>query len=271
MNYHKDFVKLISSIEHTRRVSDVMDDFLELAVIAIANRFYKSDELEKTYLEIIKKYTSNQAAKFSELLAMITLALNDEPRQDFLGTIYEEIGEPNKDLGQFFTPYVISRMTAESTLANSDLKKSIASKGYVTVLDPACGAGCLAIAFRNLMNDRGYGSNSMLATVVDIDKNCINMAYIQLSLLGVAAEVILGNFVTQEFKMRLYTPAVFLTPRFWHLPYGIASPDSVKKTKPKKQTKLAKKARPKPKVNDLVIRNTSADIQLSLFDESVNQ
>ena len=219
MDYHKDFVKLISSIEHTRRVSDVMDDFLEMAVVAIANRFYNSKTLESSYLGVVKKYTSNQAAKFSELLGIVAAALSDEPKQDFLGRIYEEIGEPNQDLGQFFTPYVISQITAESVLGNGEVEKAIASKGYVTVADPACGAGCLMIAFRNSMSDRGYGSDSMFATVVDIDKNCLNMAYIQLSFLGVAAELLLGNFLTRKFKMRLCTPTTFLVPRFWHLPY----------------------------------------------------
>lgn len=263
MDYHKEFVKLISSIERTKRVSDVMDDFLDLAVVAIANRFYKSAELEESYMQIIRKYTRSQASQFSQLLGITISALNDEPEQDFLGLIYEEIGEPNEELGQLFTPYIVSKATAESALTNGNLEKLMASKGYVTVLDPACGAGSLIIAFRNSMSNRGYGSDSFLATVIDIDKNCLNMAYIQLSLLGVAAEAMVGDSITKEFKMRLYTPTVFLTPKFWHLPYNKAS--SVDSVQPPEETKPAKQAK---KVKSK--KSKIADIQLNLFDESIN-
>lgn len=225
MNYHNKFTKLISRVDDSRRVSDIMDDFLEMGMVAIANPFYCSQTLENSYLAIAKKYSLKQLSQFAELLAIVVAALDDNPCQDFLGVIYQEIGA-NENLGQFFTPYMLSKANAEMVLGSSNLEQIIAEKGYVTVADTACGAGSLIIGFRNAMSDRGYGSDSMFATAIDIDRTCFNMTYIQLSLLGVAGEIFLGNSLTEEYRMHLCTPSTFLVPKFWHLPYSVSHSDS---------------------------------------------
>lgn len=270
MNYHKEFTKLISRVDNSRRTSDVVDDFLEMGMVAIANRFYHSQTLENSYLATAKNYSREQLNQFAELLAIVVAALNDNPCQDFLGVIYQEVGA-NESLGQFFTPYMLSKVNAEMILGLSNLDQIIAEKGYVTVIDSACGAGSLIIGFRNSLSDkrsypegnRGYEPDSMFATAIDIDKACFNMTYIQLSLLGIAGEVILGNSLTEEYRMRLHTPTTFLVPKFRHLPYSVSpSDDSTKLTDHPDSMPVS--PTPIPKVSK--VSNQTMPNQLSLFD-----
>ena len=271
MNYHNEFTKLLSRVD-SLRTSDIMDDFLEMGMIAIANRFYHSQTLENSYLAIAKKYSPKQLNQFAELLAIVVAALDDNPCKDFLGVIYQDIGI-NTNLGQFFTPYALAEVNAKVSISSSDLEQIIAKKGYVNVNDCACGAGALIIGFRNAMSSRGYGSNSMFATAIDIDKACFNMTYIQLSLLGIAGEIFLGNSLTEEYRMRLYTPTTFLVPKFWHLPYSVSpSNNSTKLTdhsdsmpvSPTPIPTVSTVSTPIPKVSK--VSNQTMPNQLSLFD-----
>ena len=58
------------------------------------------------------------------------------------------LGLANEWKGQFFTPYDICRAMAAMNLGE-DLKSQIEEKGWVSVSDPACGAGALLLAFAN--------------------------------------------------------------------------------------------------------------------------
>jgi hypothetical protein len=54
---------------------------------------------------------------------------------------------------------------------------------------------------------RGYTvSEQLWVSVTDVDPLAANMSYIQLSLCGIAAEVVTGNALTLERRRTLYTP-----------------------------------------------------------------
>jgi hypothetical protein len=50
----------------------------------------------------------------------------------------------------------------------------------------------------------------MFVSCIDSDPVAANMAFIQLSLLGIAAEVFTGNTLTREFNRVRYTPVYYL-------------------------------------------------------------
>ena len=56
-------------------------------------------------------------------------------------------------MGQFFTPYDVSRMMAEMTFDTVD--EIIAEQGFVTVQEPACGAGGMIIAAADVIDAQG--------------------------------------------------------------------------------------------------------------------
>jgi len=53
-------------------------------------------------------------------------------------------------------------------------------------------------------------SAHLFASCIDIDPVAADMAFIQLSLLGIAAEVVTGNTLTMQFNRVRYTPVYYL-------------------------------------------------------------
>ena len=102
--------------------------------------------------------------------------------------------------GQFFTPYSITKMMAKVTIGN--FEQQISEKGYVSVNDCACGAGATLIAAAEeaytQLNDTKYNwQNHILFFAQDIDAVTAKMCYIQLSLLGCAGAVKIGDSLSE--------------------------------------------------------------------------
>ncbi len=104
-----------------------------------------------------------------------------------------ELGDSFK--GQFFTPYSVCSLMASLTLGNVD--KRIEEEGFITVHEPAVGAGAMVIAVADaIAAKRHYWPNRMHAICYDIDATAVHMCYLQLSLLGIPAIVVHGNSLT---------------------------------------------------------------------------
>ncbi|EPU8562849.1 N-6 DNA methylase [Yersinia enterocolitica] len=112
-------------------------------------------------------------------------------------------------LGQFFTPYSLSQMMAALTM--SDAVQNLNRRPFITYNEPACGAGGMAIAAAMYMRENGYNPQEQVFMVcTDIDGMVADMCYIQLSLLGIPAQVITGNTLTLTVNRTFHTP-------FWYL------------------------------------------------------
>ena len=97
--------------------------------------------------------------------------------------------------GQFFTPYSICQLMAAMTI--EDRTSQIEKQGWSGINDNCCGAGGLLIAARNETVRRGLGPRQVLYVAQDIDRTVALMCYLQLSLLGCAGYVIVGDTLTQ--------------------------------------------------------------------------
>lgn len=135
----------------------------------------------------------------SELLLCITNALELNPEQDFLGELYMRLKLGDHWKGQFFTPYHISQFMAEISLQNMD--QQIENQGYISVCDPTCGAGSLLIAAANKAKQSKYNFQKTVFFVgMDIDPIVAQMCYIQLSLLGCAGYICIGNSLSNPLN-----------------------------------------------------------------------
>ena len=150
-NYQKEFCNLIDRYAYRYSRWQIWNDFLYLTAAALANVFPvpEREEREKQYLLVIGRYTEEEQKIFPEMLEIITLALEDNPEQDFLGSLYHRLELQQEQKGQFFTPYDISRFMAEIPFAGNNAKEELDRKGHISVNDPACGAGAMLIAFAN--------------------------------------------------------------------------------------------------------------------------
>lgn len=145
------------------------------------------EEREKRYLKIIKKYNKREQEQFPELAAYVVMALEENPEQDFLGSIFMELNLGDKSNSQFFTPYHVCELMAKVT--EEDVAAVVKEKGYITINDSCCGAGATLIAAINearkqLEKVNLNFQNHVLVVAQDIDEIVALMCYIQLSLLG---------------------------------------------------------------------------------------
>ncbi|MGN3937756.1 N-6 DNA methylase [Xanthomonas citri pv. mangiferaeindicae] len=149
-------------------------------------------------MEIEKRYTPEERERFSRMLAELVLCL-EEGFSDCLGALFMALELGDQWKGQFFTPYEVSRLMAGITIG--DPREQVQWHGFVTVNEPACGAGGMVIAFADELRSQGLNpSEAMHAVAVDIDPTAVHMAYIQLSLLGIPAIVVHGDALWPDKK-----------------------------------------------------------------------
>ena len=119
---------------------------------------------------------------------------------------------------QIFTPYPVCKLMSEVTLGH--LEKQIKEKGFVTINDCCCGAGATLIAAANtaktqLKDVRLNFQNHILFAAQDIDETVALMCYIQLSLLGVAAYIKVGDSLSDPIRDGDSTENYWFTPMYF--------------------------------------------------------
>lgn len=174
----------------------VWSDWITMSAIAVSNATDRShfDEREKQYLSIAGKYTRPEMEAFTEMLALLVVALEDNPEQDFLGELYMCFGLGNDHAGQFFTPYNLCELTSAVTIHAEEFQQKIGDRGWVAVCDPTCGAGALLVAFANECRKKGINyQTDVLFAAQDIDYIVGMMCYLQMSLLGMPGYVVIGD------------------------------------------------------------------------------
>lgn len=203
----KEFLVTFRGIALYKHRYDVFRDFVTMSAISLRNAMMMNDALEKEYLGIIGNYQKQDQLQFPKLLAHLVELLEFGPR-DVLGNLFEALELNSKDKGQFFTPQPISEFMAQ-IVGNEDI--SLGDKPFITLSEPACGAGGMVLAFVKQMQQAGYNPAERLwVQAIDVDRLAALMCYVQLSLWHVPAEVIVGNTLSMELRELWYTPAHIL-------------------------------------------------------------
>ena len=189
---------------------------------SISNVFDKDnyDQREKRYLKIIHQYSKEEQAIFPELAAYTTMALDQNQEQDFLGKMFMRLDLGNRSAGQFFTPYHVCELMAEVVATNA-LEK-IEQYGYISINDPCCGAGATLIAGVHVIRKqlehceppRNY-QNHILVVAQDVDEIVGLMCYIQISLLGLAGFIKIGNSITDPMSTDDSSEKYWYTPMYF--------------------------------------------------------
>jgi type I restriction-modification system DNA methylase subunit len=205
----KEFIKLLEHINPSKHTYEVFSDWLVMASATLYS-WKKDNDVENQYLDIAKQYTKEEFNKHAQLLAITVEALEKE-EQDFLGEVFTFAELTNDRNGQYFTPYNISRMSADMIIGENFPEHRVCR-----INDPTCGAGGMLIAAASVMKERGFNyQQNALFVGQDIDARCARMAFIQLSLLGVPAVIYCMNTLTMK--------------EYWHretIGYHIAGMDS---------------------------------------------
>jgi type I restriction-modification system DNA methylase subunit len=202
------FIKTFNSIALHKHRYEVFADFTRMSAISLHNAIVKDEALEKEYLEIVGRYKKEDVDKICELLANLVVLLEVEPT-DVLGELYAELELSSEHTGQFFTPSPVADLMAKLT-SGADIS-ALKDKAFITLSEPACGAGGMVLAFVKEMLAHGYNpAEKLWVQCVDIDRVMALMCYVQLSLWNVPALVIVGNSLSMEYREFFYTPAHYL-------------------------------------------------------------
>ena len=105
-----------------------------------------------------------------KLLALTQLAITPGGC-DFLGDIAGELELLDAKRGQLITPYPLSRLVAEMTLADADA--IIAERGFITLQEPASGAGGMIIAAADVLEKNGVDPRfTLYVEALDVASLC---------------------------------------------------------------------------------------------------
>lgn len=218
-DYKKDFTKIFNELAHSKNSNQVWNDLIDCMAIAISNAVDKThfEEREKLYMDAAKRL--DFSPKMCEAMACIVEAFEENPEQDFLGVLYGDLGLLTSRKGQFFTPMSVCQMMAGMQLTEEDVKRKIAENGYITINDPACGAGATLIAAANRLRNMGVNfQNTALFVGNDIDPVVAKMCYIQLSFLGCPGYIAVANTLSDPVTGNILMPDDKDTQDFWFMP-----------------------------------------------------
>ncbi len=198
-----EFLKVFKAIDYGQSRYTVFADFVQLSAVSLHNVLLPSPALEEDYLAIAGRYGQGDLDRFCQLLAITVRAL--EVRHDFLGEVFMSVELGNAAAGQFFTPWHVSLMMAQMVMGNA---ASLPECGFLTLQEPACGAGSMVIAAAESLALQGLNPQACLwVRAIDIDRTVAMACYVQLSLLHIPGEVVIGDAIFGEVFAVMRTPA----------------------------------------------------------------
>lgn len=183
-----DVVKILKSMGGKYDLWQLWNDFIKASALSInillPNPWQsRIDEFNKIH----RKYGEDMA-DFVKMVQIMGEDITENPKQDFLGELFMQLNLSNSWRGQFFTPYSASELMSRLTYTESN---------HRSVYDPACGAGVTMIAMANLLAEKGIDYHSETYFVgQDVSELAGLMGYIQLSLLGCAGYIAIGDTLT---------------------------------------------------------------------------
>lgn len=216
----KEFLDVFRQLCISRSSWQVWADLMAAMACTLANAVDKSlsrhTAREKEYAECIKRLGGVE--KPAKCFAIVVEALERNPDQDFLGRLYMSLELGNHWKGQFFTPYDVCRCMAELTI--HDNMQKLQNKEWVSVNDPACGAGATLIAAANTFRRKGFNYQTQVLFVAnDIDRVTAQMCFIQLSLLGCPGYVAVANTLSNPVAGNTLMPEERPEQEFWYTPF----------------------------------------------------
>lgn len=163
----------------------------------------------------LKRITVAAQKDVPSLYDPIIQAFQDNPWQDLLGDVYMRLGISNKKTGQFFTPYHLAEAMARLNLDRQMVEDAVRDRGYITVNEPAAGGGANVIGCAHVLHDWGINYQTQAWFVCqELSELTALTCYVQMSILGMAGVVQVGDTLKMDFRHSLYTPMCVMDDRW---------------------------------------------------------
>ena len=217
----KAFMDVFNQLCYSRSSWQVWSDVMSAIACSLSNAVDKTpgryEAREKEYEQCIERLGSVELP--AKLMGIIVMALDTNPEQDFLGTMYMKLNLGNHWKGQFFTPYNVCQCMANITIGPG-VETEIKDKGYLSINDPACGAGATLIAAANTFRRHGIDyQKDVLFVGQDIDRVVGQMCYVQLSLLGCPGYIAIADTIANPVCGPAVAPYEKESQEFWYTPF----------------------------------------------------
>lgn len=214
MSAKEQMIKIIESMSGKYSAYSIFREWVECSALAIQNScslFHDKlwQSREEQYLNIMKKYDEDERHLFTELLYLLTEAF-EEKIEDVLGEVYMKSGCYSKQLGQFFTPYHLACLMAQTQFQHTHFNEN----DVIEINEPSTGGGANIIAVCEVIKNTGVNYQKILRVIAqDLDWLAVYMSYVQFSLLGINAEVVQGDTLLEPYIKGNYPhERVFMTP-----------------------------------------------------------
>lgn len=214
-------VKLYNRLIGAHQLWELWQDSMTMFALSISQtvdkRFY--EQRESSFMDIVHKYTKDEMQVFPQIFGEIVMQLEANSEQDLLGDLYMQLDLGSHWHGQFFTPYNVCAMMAQlqfpADIPIDDVKP-------VSCVDCACGGGALLIAAghaycKRVLNAGVNGQDYICLFAQDLSQVSAMMCYIQLSLLGFAGKVKLGDSLLHPLTDQDDGADIWYTP-MWFSP-----------------------------------------------------
>lgn len=163
------FVSLFNQTAPDANRWQVFSDFVHMAACSLYNAIHRDETFEADYRQRVARYSTEDAHNMSRLLAEVIEGLEFCPT-DFLGQIFMNLELGNTRHGQYFTPYNVCYTMSRMTLSDRLSVLTSGERDFITVSDPACGAGGMIVAMAEAMLEAGFNpQKQMMVYCVDID------------------------------------------------------------------------------------------------------
>lgn len=203
--------KIIQTLQQAGQTHGLFRVFSDWVAIMACSLSVLTDPFRQEYRlrrgrETAARYTREEIGTMVQMMDVLAMELASGP-DDVLGTVFSELGLHDVRKGQFFTPYALAKGCARMVLNEQVVRAQVDSAGYFRVADPCAGAGALGIACAEIMDEWNFDHREHLHVLAtDVDELAAHMAYIQFSLLGIPALVVLGNSITRDSNDVWRTP-----------------------------------------------------------------
>ena len=207
--------------DHSEAPSRAFERWAEMGYCALAKpaaRPPEADKLEARYQRLADQIGPARVHVSAELLALVVEDLTETGGKDFLGGVaqHDDVRAVNQHAGQFFTPHDVSRLMAEMTLG--DAAQLLDAQPYLTIGEPASGAGGMLLAAVMVLKDAGVNVTTRVwIDATDVSAFCFHLTFIQLALVGCSGVARQGNTLSLEMYETALLPMspLFLARHGW--------------------------------------------------------
>lgn len=198
------FIDTLKTIKKSQQISTTFNDFVLATSLKTANVLLEHPFLDMRFFAVMTKYSDDDIEKFKTLLEILIEVLNNDIF-DFLGYVHREI-EQESEASEYFSEDE-DDLTKRFEKNIHNLEKQLKEMPYFLIQISAN----TAIQLVKLLASKGINPHKqVLIEVSENNTELALMAYLQLSLLSIPAEVVVTdddseNQVTDSYR----TPAYF--------------------------------------------------------------